>query len=302
MPNILVYGEIGVDNAIRVPELPAPELAVFPTGDTYHIGGAATNVAVALAAWGVPVTLAGNAIGDDDLGQMLRGWLAQYPALDLSLLDTADHPTPFCRILVLPSGERAILVFGYPQTRKTQLTPRLLAGVRFLALDLYGGPERLAAAHDARAAGARTVVGDIIWLDHLALPLTSIATNSAAYIRHTFPGRDPVAHSHALQQVSGGVVITTDGADAVHVLDTSGESFWVRPPHVPVVDATGAGDAFKAGLLYGLQQDWDLPRAVMWGVAAGALKVGRLGAGSTPAPMSEVEALARTLSVSANYE
>src|SRR5687767_8407682 len=146
MNRILVYGEIGVDNAIRVPELPAPELAVFPTGDTYHIGGAATNVAVALAAWGVPVSLAGNAIGDDDLGRQLRGWLAEYTALDLALLETANHPTPFCRILVLPSGERAILVFGYPQTRKTLLTAEQLAGVRYLALDLYGGPERLAAA------------------------------------------------------------------------------------------------------------------------------------------------------------
>ena len=300
MPNILVYGEIGVDNAIRVAELPAPELAVFPTGDSYHIGGAATNVAVALAAWGLPVTLAGNAIGDDDLGHMLRGWLAQFPALDLALLETADHPTPFCRILVLPNGERAILVFGYPQTRKTPLTPAHLAGVRFLALDLYGGPERLAAAQQARAAGAQTVVGDIVWLDHPVLPLTSIATNSAAYIRHVFPGRDPVEHAQALRAVSGGVVITTDGSAPVHVLDREGQAFWVQPPRVPVVDATGAGDAFKAGLLYGLEQDWDLPRAVAWGVAAGALKVGRLGAGSTPAPVSEVDALARTLTSNAN--
>jgi sugar/nucleoside kinase (ribokinase family) len=302
MNSILVYGEIGVDNAIRVPELPAPELAVFPTGDTYHIGGAATNVAVALAAWGLPVTLAGNAIGDDDLGRLLRGWLAQYPALDLSLLDTADHPTPFCRILVLPSGERAILVFGYPQTRKTPLTPALLEGVRFLALDLYGGPERLAAAQQARAAGAQTLVGDIVWLDHPVLPLTSIATNSAAYIRHVFPGRDPVAHAQALREISGGVVITTDGGHPVHVLDQAGQSFRIQPPRVPVVDATGAGDAFKAGLLYGLQHDWELPRAVAWGVAAGALKVGRLGAGSKPAPVSEVEALARSLTVNTSVE
>ena len=297
---IFVYGEIGVDNAIRVSALPQPEVAVFPTGDSYHIGGAATNVAVALAAWGVPVRLAGNAIGDDDLGRQLRGWLRDYPVLDLALLETADHPTPFCRILVLPNGERAILVFGYPQTRKTPLTAELLAGVRYLALDLYGGPERLEAARAARAAGAQTVVGDVVWPDHAILPVTDIATNSAAYIRQEFPGIDPVAHAHALQQVSGGVVITTDGGDPVHVLAPGGEEFWVPPPRVPVVDATGAGDAFKAGLLYGLHQDWTLPRAVSWGVAAGALKVGRLGAGSRPASVEAVEALAHSLAVRAS--
>lgn len=300
MSGILVYGEIGVDNAIRVKELPAPEVAVFPTGDTYHIGGAATNVAVALAAWGVPVRLAGNAIGDDDLGRQLRGWLAQYPALDLALLETADHPTPFCRILVLPSGERAILVFGYPQTRKTPLTAEMLAGVRYLALDLYGGPERLEAARQARAAGAQTVVGDVVWPEHPVLPLTSIATNSAAYIRQEFPGRDAAAHARELQAVSGGVVVTTDGGEAVQVIEAGGHEFWVRPPRVPVVDATGAGDAFKAGLLYGLQQGWDMRRAAAWGVAAGALKVGRLGAGGQTASVAAVEALARTLAVTAS--
>jgi sugar/nucleoside kinase (ribokinase family) len=302
MNQIVVYGEIGVDNAIQVPELPAPELAVFPTSDSYHIGGAAANVAVALAAWDVPVSLAGNAIGDDDLGRKLRGWLARYPALDLALLEIAEHPTPFCRILVLPSGERAIVVYGYPQTRKTALTAARLAGARYLALDLYGGPERLEAARQARAAGVQTVVGDVVWPDHPALPLTDIATNSAAYIRHEFVGRDPVAHAHALQQISGGVVITTDGPHPVHVLDRAGQQFWVRPPSVPVVDATGAGDAFKAGLLYGLAQGWDMPRAVAWGVAAGALKVGRLGAGSEPASVVEVEALARGLTITTALE
>ncbi len=254
-------------------------------------------MAVAFAAWGVAVTLSGNAIGDDDLGRLLRGWLAEYPALDLALLETADHPTPFCRILVLPSGERAILVFGYPQTHKTALSAALLAGVRYLALDLYGGPERLEAARQARAAGAQTVVGDVVWPEHPVLPLTDIATNSAAYIRHEFPGSEPVAHARALQQVSGGVIITTDGHNPVHVLDRDGAQFWVRPPRVPVVDATGAGDAFKAGLLYGLRQGWALPRAVAWGVAAGALKVGRLGAGSQPAALEEVEALALGLQI-----
>jgi sugar/nucleoside kinase (ribokinase family) len=299
LADVFVYGEIGVDNAIRVSALPAPEVAVFPTSDTYHIGGAAANTAVALAAWGVPVHLAGNAIGDDALGRQLREWLSAYPALDFSLLETAEHPTPFCRILVLPSGERAILVFGYPQTRKRLLNAGLLEGVRYLALDLYGASERLDAARQARAAGAQTVVGDVIWPDHPVLTLTDIATNSAAYIRQEFPGRDVIAHARALQAVSNGVIITTDGDDPVHVLDRAGHESWMRPPQVPVVDATGAGDAFKAGLLYGLHHGWELPRCVAWGVAAGALKVGRLGAGSQPAGVDEVEALARTLAATA---
>jgi sugar/nucleoside kinase (ribokinase family) len=228
----------------------------------------------------------------------LRQWLStlKRPALDLAHLEI--HPslaTPFCRMLVLPDGERAILVFGYPQTPKTRLTSVLLDGARFLALDLYGGPERLEAARIAHAAGVSTVVGDVIWPDHPVLPLTNIATNSAAYIRQEFPGVEVAAHAAQLQQISGGIVITTDGPRPVHVIDPAGGHFWVQPPRVQAVDATGAGDAFKAGLVYGLLHGWELPRAVGWGVAAGALKVGRLGAVSQPPTLEEVAALAKML-------
>ncbi|MEP7358315.1 MAG: carbohydrate kinase family protein, partial [Anaerolineales bacterium] len=223
MAGIFVYGEIGIDNLIAVPYLPNAERAAFPTSDIHHIGGAGANVAVLLAAWGVPVGLCGNAIGDDDFGLRLHGWLARYPALDLRWLEVvAGAATPFCRILVLPNGERAILVFGYPQTRKTELTPAMLAGARFLALDLYGGPERHAAAALARKLGVANVIGDLIWPDHALLPLADILTNSAAYIRQEFPGADVGAHAAALQARSGGLVITTDGGNAVHTLDRGG--------------------------------------------------------------------------------
>jgi adenosine kinase len=64
---------------------------------------------------------------------------------------------------------------------------------------------------------------------------------------------------------------------------------------VSIVDATGAGDAFKAGLLYGLYAGLDLPHAVCMAVAAGVLKVGRLGAVTHPPTVAEVNTLAATL-------
>ncbi len=298
MLEVLAYGEVGVDNLIRVPYLPTPERAAFPSADEYHVGGAAANTAVMLAGWGVAVGLAGNAIGDDERGARLRAWLSAHPSLDLSRLEVCPGlATPFCRILVLPDGERAILVFGYPQTPKTLLTAAMLDGARFLALDLYGGEERSAAARVARAAGAVVVVGDVIWPEHPVLPLAAIAANSAAYVRSEFPGIDPVAHAVRLQQVSGGIVATTDGPRPVHVIDSDGSQFWVRLPSVTVVDATGAGDAFKAGLIFGLLRGWDLRRAVRWAAAAGALKVRTLGAVTAVPNRDEVSALAETLIV-----
>jgi sugar/nucleoside kinase (ribokinase family) len=69
----------------------------------------------------------------------------------------------------------------------------------------------------------------------------------------------------------------------------------INPPAVEVVDATGAGDAFRAGLLYGLSRGMDLPRSLCWAVAAGSLKVRHLGAASTLPAFKEIEALAGQL-------
>jgi ribokinase len=171
----------------------------------------------------------------------------------------------------------------------------MLEGVKYLALDLYGGPERLATAKLAFEAGVSTAIGDVIWPEHPALPFTSIATNSAPYIRQQFPGVDVRQHSRRLRSISKGIVITTDGPGTVHALDAQGNGWTIEPPVTRAIDATGAGDAFRAGLLYGLLRGFDLPHSLCWGVAAGSLKVRNLGAATTLPAFGEIEALANSL-------
>ncbi len=294
--DVFCYGELGVDNIICLPHLPTPETAAFPTADSYHIGGAAANTAVWLAGWGVRVGLAGNAIGQDAYGRRLLDWLSQYPRLDLRYIEAgAEVVTPFCRIMVTPDAERTILVYWYPQTPKTPLTADMLNGARYLALDLYGGEERLAAARVARQAGLQTVVGDVVSADQPALPLSNIVINSAAYIHECFPGIDLHQHARQLQAISGGIIIITDGPRPTYVLDNAGQPFHIQPPQVEAVDATGAGDAFRAGLIYALLQGWPLPQSVCWATATGALKVMRVGASSDLPAQAEVTALMGTL-------
>ena len=293
---VLCYGEIGIDNIIQTDDLPSPENAVFPTSDSYHGGGAAANTAVWLANLGVRVKLTGNAIGHDLYGELVLEGLRQHPKIDLSLVEQQEGvTTPFTRALVTPDGERSFLIFWYPQAPKIQLTKEILEGVRYLALDLYGGPERLAIARLAFHAGVSTAIGDVIWPDHPALPVTSIATNSGPYIRQHFPGVDVRQHAHRLQSISKGMVITTDGPNTVHALDAQGNGWTIQPPETTTIDATGAGDAFRAGLLYGLLHGFDLPRSLCWGVATGSLKVRSLGAATTLPDFQEIEALANSL-------
>lgn len=294
--DVLCYGEIGIDNIIQADGLPSPENAVFPTSDSYHGGGAAANTAVWLATLGAKVELTGNAIGQDTYGNWIIERLSKHPNIDLSLVEQREGVmTPFTRALVTPDGERSFLIFWYPQAPKIALTKQMLNGVRYMALDLYGGPERLASARLAFESGVATAVGDVIWPDHPALPYTSIATNSGPYIRQHFPGVDVRQHARKLQAISKGIVITTDGPRTVYALDAQGNGLTIEPPTVSAVDATGAGDAFRAGLLYGLLHGFDLSRSLCWAVACGSLKVKNLGAATTLPDFEEIEALANSL-------
>jgi len=293
---VLCYGEIGIDNIIQVDGLPSPENAVFPHSDSYHGGGAASNTAVWLSVLGVYIALSGNAIGFDLHGDMVLERLKKYPNIDLSLVEQREGvTTPFTRALVTPDGERSFLIFGYPQAPKIKLNHEMLGGVKFLALDLYGGPERLEVARLAYEAGVSTAVGDVVWPDHPALKFTSIATNSGPFIRQNFPGVEVREHARRLQSISRGIVITTDGPNPVHALDAMGNGFIIQPPAVDVVDATGAGDAFRAGLLYGLLCEYDLPHSLCWAVATGSLSVRNPGAATTLPGFQEIEALANSL-------
>lgn len=296
--SVFCYGEIGINNIIEVNQLPSPETAEFPKSESYHVGGAAVNTSIWLAHMGIPVGLSGNVIGRDQYGKILIDRLREHPLLDLRLVEMKDDlPTPYTRAIVTPDGERSFLIFYYPQTPKIPFELDQLRGAGYLALDLYGGEERVNAAKIAHTAGVQTTIGDVVWKNHAVLPFTSIATNSGSYIRNLFPGIDVRQYAHELQAISKGIVIITDGGNPIHVIDHDGSAFTVTPPIVTVKDATGAGDAFRAGLLYGLVKGKSLQESVCLGAATGALKVGVFGAATTLPEMNEVIKLAGKLSI-----
>ena len=297
-PVVFCYGEIGVDCIIQVDEYPRPHNAVFPRPESCHPGGSALTTALWLAHLGIETGLGGNAIGGDSFGELLMNRFNQFPHLHIDGVEKGESvSTPYTRVLVTPDAERAFLIFGYRDAKKVPLTREMVAGASFLALDLYGGQERLEAARLAHPLGVQTVISDIIELNHPALPFTSIALISAAYLRAKMPGVDCRNHARALQNIFSGPVILTDGPKPVFCLDSEGRKFTVTPAKVNPVDSTGCGDAFRAGLIYGLLQGLALKAAVCWGVAAGTIKVKRVGGSTTLPDRDEIASLAGSLRI-----
>jgi adenosine kinase len=61
-------------------------------------------------------------------------------------------------------------------------------------------------------------------------------------------------------------------------------------PAEALADPTGCGDAYRAGLLYGLAQGWDWPSTGKLGAVMGAIKIAHRGAQNHAPARGEIEA------------
>lgn len=84
-------------------------------------------------------------------------------------------------------------------------------------------------------------------------------------------------------------VVTTLGADGAHHRGPDGSELSVPGPAVPVVDTTGAGDAFTGALAVAWRRG--PRRALPWACAAGALATTTLGASAAIPDHAAIAAL-----------
>lgn len=85
-----------------------------------------------------------------------------------------------------------------------------------------------------------------------------------------------LSRNTVIDHLAGGVIIT-HGAEGSELITKAGE---VKiPPVKPegIVDPTGCGDAYRAGLLFGLDQGWDPVDAARLGSLMGSIKIAHSG-------------------------
>ncbi len=294
--DVLSYGTIGIDRVVRIPHWPHPDVSTHALAVAEHLGGKATNTGVHLAMWGLSVTVSGSVIGHDEIGDKVRRLLKRYPNIHTDALEwRRGVRSMYCLILVNPQGERAIVGINADSQSYTQPSKAMVRRTRVLTLDLYGGEERVDVARLASEAGRPVVVGDLRRADHPVLPFTTVAIASAAELRREYPGLPLADFAHSVLEKGPAGVIITDGPDPVLTIEAGGRISSTTPPEVQVIDTTGAGDAFRAGVVYGLVRGLPLVECVQYGIAAGSFAVGQEGAASTPATLRQLRSMARTL-------
>ncbi|MBV9822561.1 MAG: hypothetical protein JO144_10010, partial [Actinobacteria bacterium] len=315
---VVCLGDVLVDVAALLPG-PLVLGSDTPAPVSCRPGGSAANTAAWLAHLAVPCAFAGR-VGDDAFGRDAVAALRAHGVQTLVSVDPAA-PTGVCLVLVGPDGERTMVPSA---GANATLSPAHL-GVDLLGPDdhlhlsgyalLHDGSRdaALAALELAAAVGAsvsvdaasagpiRTVGADrfLGWLPGGALLLAN-ADELAALTRadHEPPPTDAdPALTDAGPTDAGGVEagigkLVGRGLDVVvkrggrgSVLATAA-GLWHSPATpVEVLDSTGAGDAFAAGLLAALWHGADPVEALAAGNRLGALAVSRLGARpGAPAP------------------
>lgn len=254
-------------------------------------GGAGANVAAHLARLGVPVTLVG-CIGDDAAGAGLTAEL-RAAGVDLALRTVPGTATGTIVSLVEPGGQRSMLADrGANLALRPDDVPAPVPGGH-LHLSGYtlldDGPRAAGLAALAAAAAAGCTVsldpastGPLIrygvdrWLADTAAATLLLPNADEARL---LTGCSDVADAARTLAGRHRVVAVSLGADGA--LWASGDVLVHRPAHpTEVVDTTGAGDAFAAGLLSAWlpSPDGDPARILDAGLAEAAEVVRRPGA------------------------
>ncbi len=293
--DVLCYGTISIDNVTHLTHLPHPKRDAVATDEYNEPGGQALQVAIALAAWDLRVLLVGNVIGADWKGQYIVHELARRPGIDTRYVRQHENVvTPFSRVLITPDGEPSRIAYWYETTPKVELTEAMMRRARLLSVDAYGQDERDRAAYVARNLDKTVISADAIWPQYPLAGLSDAIIISNEWLLSNFPGVFEYDHALELQAQGAGAIMITDGPRPVLVVRADGSAFGVEPYEFPqVVDTSGAGNLFKAGIIYGwLQESWSLEQRVKFACAAAGLSCQRKRADAPPT-LAEIAALMR---------
>ncbi|HRO15823.1 MAG TPA: adenosine kinase [Paracoccus sp. (in: a-proteobacteria)] len=267
-------------------------------------GGSVANTMAGLGRLGLDAAFIGR-VADDDLG---RAYAHEMGADGVDFVNApvagAGLPTSRSIIHVTPDGERSMNTWlGISaELGPGDVDPALFADGTWLFLEGYlfdkdqGKAAFLKAADACHAAGGQAgiALSDPFCVDRHRDDFRRLVAGSMDYVIgniHEWQALYQVEDlDRALQLAAAdcGTVICTRSGDGA-ILIREGERVTAPVHRVTPVDATGAGDQFAAGLIYGLVAGQPLAVAGRMGCIAAAEVIGHVGA----RPEADVMALFR---------
>ena len=306
-PRITVMGSFAADLAFRTHRLPAWGETFMGSGFSLGPGGKGSNQAVAAARAGAQVSFIGK-VGNDPFAELARSTFRQE-GIDARCLLSSENSTGAAAIIIdAQSGENAIVVVP---GACLDLTPEEVEGMKELIA--------AAAMFVTQLEIALPTVERGLKLAHdLGVPTILNPAPGCKLPQAVFPCCDYVTPNESETEVLTGIrvgsaadaeraadaflalgvrnAVITLGAQGAFVKNRTVKALVPAFDAGPVVETTGAGDAFNGGFAVALAEGRGLVEAARFGCAVAGLSVTRPGTAPSMPHRAEVDALLRAFS------
>jgi len=258
-------------------------------------GGEGMNAAMLLSGLGVRTKLAGPHWGSTTRA-VLERYAARY-AIDVSEV-TRDDGFEGVRDLVIVAGtERTVLgwfgsYFADPAKRWDEPNADAIRQARVAAIDPYFGSSSERGGRFARDAGTPYVTIDCPFDSELHAGC-AVNVVSRDYRRQKYGGEDDAALFRSYAEHGRGLTVFTAGTEPIRFGRAGEEPRSVEPWSVNVKSTLGAGDSFRAGMVYAILQGYRDHACVRYASALAALMCTRLPIADNVPSSTDVEAFLR---------
>ena len=256
-------------------------------------GGSVANTLAGIGGLGLRTAFIGL-VADDEIGRL---YASQTEAAGTRFVNApvagSDLPSSRTIIFVTPDGERSMNTYlGISaELGPEDVDPAVFEGAGWLFLEGYlfdkdkGKAAFLKAAECCHAAGGRAgiALSDPFCVDRHRDDFRKLVAGPMDYVIGNLHEWQALYQVEDLEEAlrlavadCGTVICTRSGDDAILIRE--GERVSVPVQRVVPVDATGAGDQFAAGLLYGLASGRPLAAAGRMGCIAASEVIGHVGA------------------------
>ncbi|ABL79044.1 carbohydrate kinase family protein [Thermofilum pendens] len=288
--DVVTLGHILLDLRFCVDAFATPDREGVIKSQSHGVGGSAANVAIGVRRLGGRSAVIGK-VGFDDFGKNALEDLVRE-GVDISnvRIDALNGKTGFTIVIIDSQGQ--IVMYGDKGVAESlqpeEVNLKILKETGHLHIASLRVDTSAFVAKAAKELGVRVswdpgrrqarmgieALKPIVRLADIVLP-NEIEVKAIAGVE------DVKEAANVLLGEGAGLVIVKRGSRGVYVVSKD-EEFEV-PAYRPetVVDTTGAGDAFAAGLLMGLKR-FDLRDAVRFATVVAGLKVTRLGSHEIP--------------------
>ncbi len=269
----------------------------FPLGSKLEIkemvfatGGGGANAAVTFARQGWKVAAVGVVGNDFNGNEVIRELSAEGIKTEYFQKHDDDH-TAYSVILVNLSGERTILSYkGEGQHFNIAKIPFEHFKTKWFFLNSLGGNFELLTAvvefaqknsiKIAMNPGGKELAYGLDKLVPVLKVIDIFITNREEGAQ--LLGSAEMGVASVLEKISafreGGITVVTDGPQGAIVKDESGRAYQAGVPNSPVVERTGAGDAWSSGFVSEYVRGGNIIKAVQFATANASSVVTQFGA------------------------